>query len=255
MGTLPWLAAFWRLAGMTAAAARAGGAPLLMRRDGFLSWAVSTISGSFLVLEFGDSVDDALRQLVGVGIEALHLGLVDRPPLIRSVPVGRPVRQLAVEHGIASLAQILARSVGLRLRPRSEQGEANPLGGDCLHQFVRQQHGRAHVVLARSGRQNHKVAVLSDFLRGTGRVGCAVDDEHVVPLGGVERASDGTEALDCDFRLYAGLDAVAMPVKGGTLANVEIGNFDVPSISRKGTGDKPADGALAGTALLGNDSN
>jgi len=133
--------------------------------------------------------------------------------------------------------------------------EANPLGRDRLRQFVRQEHGRPQVVLARPGRQNDEITVLGDLPGRARRLGRAVDDQVVMPFAGVEGAVDGAEALDRDFGPETSLDAVAVPVKGGALADVEVGDFHVPALGREGTGDKPAEGALAGTALLGDDSD
>jgi hypothetical protein len=78
----------------------------------------------------------------------------------------------------------------------------------------------------------------------------AVDNKEVMALGHFERAPNGAETLDSDFWLNAGLDAVPMPMESRGLADVQIGDLHIPTIGRKGTSDKPADGALARSAFL-----
>jgi len=82
-----------------------------------------------------------------------------------------------------------------------------------------------------------------------------VEDKQIVVSGNFKRLVYGAEPLYRDDGLHILLKASRLPVEAGALADIEVGDLDVPFCRGVFTRDEAGKGALPDSTFLGTDSD
>ena len=91
--------------------------------------------------------------------------------------------------------------------------------------------------------------------RPSHRMRGAVENHKIVKLRYLQRLRNRTEGFNRNIGFDAGALAPLFPIGAGTLRDIEVGDFDLPSRGRVLAGKKPRERTLTYTTFLGDQAN